>query len=34
MPGNTWGKGMADILVVDWYPVETDRNGCSRTGTE
>ena len=33
MKGNTWGKGMADILVVDWYPVETARNGCSRTGT-
>jgi hypothetical protein len=31
--GNTWGKGMADILMVDWYPVETARSGCSRTGT-
>ena len=31
-PGNTWGKGKADILVIDWYPVETARNGCSRIG--
>ena len=30
--GNTWGPGKADILIVDWYPVETNRNGCSRTG--
>ncbi len=30
--GNYWRPGMADILVVDWYPVETARNGCSRTG--
>ena len=33
MVGNRWGPGMADILVVDWYPVETSNNGCSRTGT-
>ena len=32
-PGNRWGTGMADILIVDWYPVETANNGCSRTGT-
>ena len=24
---------MADIVMVDWYPVETARNGCSRTGS-
>ena len=23
MTGNKWGTGMADILMVDWYPVET-----------
>ena len=23
--GNRWGTGMADILIVDWYPVETCR---------
>ncbi|MEP6638128.1 MAG: hypothetical protein ABJC39_02165 [Chloroflexota bacterium] len=33
MPGNRWATGMADILIVDWYPVETLRNGCSATGT-
>ncbi len=33
MTGNKWGTGMADILMVDWYPVETSNNGCSRTGT-
>jgi hypothetical protein len=31
--GNRWATGMADILVVDWYPVETLNGGCSRTGT-
>ena len=30
---NPWTGGMADILVVDWYPVETSNSGCSRTGT-
>ena len=30
--GNLWGAGKADILIIDWYPVETDRSGCSRTG--
>ena len=32
--GNLWGSGKADILVIDWYPVETARNGCSRTGVD
>ena len=32
LKGNYWGTGMANILIVDWYPVETNRNGCSRTG--
>ncbi|MGK2849938.1 MAG: hypothetical protein ACSLFN_03375 [Candidatus Limnocylindrales bacterium] len=32
-PGNYWGTGMANILAVDWYPVETSNRGCSRTGT-
>lgn len=31
--GNTWGNGMADILAVDWYPVETAGGGCTRAGT-
>ena len=29
---NPWSRGMADILVADWYPVETSNSGCSRTG--
>ncbi|MEO8437336.1 MAG: hypothetical protein ABI562_02685 [Chloroflexota bacterium] len=33
MVGNRWSAGMADILTVDWYPVETLRGGCSRLGT-
>jgi hypothetical protein len=33
-PGNLWSTGKADILVIDWYPVETARNGCSRTGVD
>jgi hypothetical protein len=33
MVGNRWTAGMADILVVDWYPVETYNGGCSWTGT-
>ena len=33
MVGNRWSAGMADILMVDWYPVETSNGGCSRTGT-
>jgi hypothetical protein len=31
-PGNLWGTGKADILMIDWYPVETNSNGCSRSG--
>jgi hypothetical protein len=31
--GNRWGTGMANILAVDWYPVETSNRGCSRTGS-
>jgi hypothetical protein len=30
---NPYTTGMADIVMVDWYPVETARGGCSRTGT-
>lgn len=30
---NPYGVGMADVVMVDWYPVETASNGCSRTGT-
>ena len=30
--GNYWTAGMANILAVDWYPVETSNSGCSRTG--
>lgn len=33
-PGNYYGKGMVDVLTVDWYPVETANNGCSRTGVD
>jgi hypothetical protein len=29
---NPWTVGMADILAVDWYPIETSSGGCSRTG--
>lgn len=29
---NPWTRGMADLLVVDWYPVETYSGGCSRSG--
>jgi hypothetical protein len=32
--GNYWGTGMANILMIDWYPVETARNGCSKTGVD
>lgn len=31
---NPWTGRMADILIVDWYPIETARNGCSRTGLD
>jgi len=30
---NPYGAGMADIAMVDWYPVETSRAGCSSIGT-
>jgi len=30
--GNYWTAGMANILAVDWYPVETSNGGCSNTG--
>ena len=30
---NPYTRGMADVVMVDWYPVETASRGCSRTGT-
>jgi hypothetical protein len=30
---NPYTSGMADIVMVDWYPVETASGGCSWTGT-
>jgi hypothetical protein len=30
---NPYTAGMADIVMVDWYPVETARAGCSGSGT-
>jgi hypothetical protein len=30
---NPYTPGMADIAMVDWYPVETSRSGCASTGT-
>ena len=30
---NPYTAGMADIVMVDWYPVETARSGCSSSGT-
>jgi hypothetical protein len=30
---NPYTAGMANIVMVDWYPVETARGGCSATGT-
>jgi hypothetical protein len=30
---NPYTAGMADIVMVDWYPVETARAGCASTGT-
>jgi hypothetical protein len=30
---NPYTAGMADIVMVDWYPVETASSGCSSTGT-
>lgn len=33
MANNPYTAGMADIVMVDWYPVETGRGGCSSVGT-
>ena len=30
---NPYTAGMADVVMVDWYPVETSRSGCASTGT-
>jgi hypothetical protein len=30
---NPYTAAMADIVMVDWYPVETARGGCAKTGT-
>jgi hypothetical protein len=30
---NPYTAGMANIVMVDWYPVETLRYGCASTGT-
>lgn len=30
---NPYTAGMADLVIVDWYPVETASGGCSSTGT-
>ncbi len=30
---NPYTAGMADIVAVDWYPVETLSSGCARSGT-
>lgn len=30
---NPFTAGMANIVMVDWYPVETASSGCSRTGS-
>jgi hypothetical protein len=30
---NPYTRGMANIVMVDWYPVETARGGCSSSGT-
>ena len=29
---NPYTAGMADIVMIDWYPVETADNGCAPTG--
>jgi hypothetical protein len=29
---NPYTAGMADVVMVDWYPVETASRGCSRSG--
>ena len=33
MTQNPYTAGMANIVMVDWYPVETANNGCSSTGS-
>ena len=30
---NPYTAGMADVVMVDWYPIETASNGCSRSGS-
>jgi hypothetical protein len=30
---NPYTAGMANIVMVDWYPVETANGGCSKTGS-
>ena len=30
---NSYTANMADIVMVDWYPVETARGGCSSSGS-
>lgn len=30
---NPYTAGMADVVMVDWYPVETKSGGCATTGT-
>lgn len=30
---NPYTTGMADIVMIDWYPVETASGGCSSTGS-
>lgn len=30
---NPYTTGMANIVMVDWYPVETANGGCARTGS-
>jgi hypothetical protein len=30
---NPYTGSMADVVMVDWYPVETASGGCSRSGT-
>jgi hypothetical protein len=33
LAANPYTAGMADIVMVDWYPVETARGGCSLIGS-
>jgi hypothetical protein len=30
---NPYTSGMANIVMVDWYPIETSSSGCASTGT-